>query len=236
MDSADNLDITTGGSFVHRTPTEGRETLDRILGNSSSIAYPCEPQQESQSHLESPSSAESYPCTSQGLSVEPSPEPWTSKEEEIQPSKFSSQHKDDPYEDLRNTSNYLRYRRPMAPLYPSKKSMNKEWSKAVKRSSEAIRISSPSATIFCSIWGTTIEALHDPTAEACIMSEFLMDTFIGSMPLDPTDILFRSPSGLFFECRGIARAVLVKIDKIEVKLDFHIYPILDFEILIGYPL
>jgi hypothetical protein len=30
--------------------------------------------------------------------------------------------------------------------------------------------------------------------------------------------------------------VPVKIDKIEVKLDFHIYPILDFEILIGYPL
>ena len=28
----------------------------------------------------------------------------------------------------------------------------------------------------------------------------------------------------------------VKIDKIEVKLDFHIYPIHDFEILIGYPL
>jgi len=30
--------------------------------------------------------------------------------------------------------------------------------------------------------------------------------------------------------------VPVKIDKIEVKLDFHIYPIHDFEILIGYPL
>ena len=68
------------------------------------------------------------------------------------------------------------------------------------------------------------------------MSEFLMDTFIGSMPLDPTDILFRSPSGLFFECRGIARAVPVKIDKIEIKLDFHIYSIVDFELLIGYPL
>jgi hypothetical protein len=35
---------------------------------------------------------------------------------------------------------------------------------------------------------------------------------------------------------GIAWAVPVKIDKIEVKLDFHIYPILDFELLIGYPL
>ena len=68
------------------------------------------------------------------------------------------------------------------------------------------------------------------------MYEFLMDTFIGSMPLDPTDILFRSPSGLFFECRGIALEVPVKIDKIEIKLDFHIYLIVDFEIFIGYPL
>ena len=68
------------------------------------------------------------------------------------------------------------------------------------------------------------------------MSEFLMDTFIGSMPLDPTDILFRSPSGLFFECRGIARAVPVKIDKIEIRLDFNVYSIFDFDLLIGSPL
>ena len=114
--------------------------------------------------------------------------------------------------------------------------MNVEWSKEVRRSSKAIQVSSSSTTFNCSIGGNSVEALHDSTAEACIMSEFLMETFIGSMPLDLIDILFRSPSGLFFECRGIARAVSVKIDKIEVKLDFHIYPILDFEILIGYPL
>ena len=68
------------------------------------------------------------------------------------------------------------------------------------------------------------------------MPEFLTDTFIGSMPLDPTDRHFRSPSGLFFECRGIAWAVPVKIDKIEVRLDFHVYPIVDFDLLIGSPL
>ena len=28
----------------------------------------------------------------------------------------------------------------------------------------------------------------------------------------------------------------VKIDKIEVRLDFHVYPIVDFELLIGFPL
>ena len=68
------------------------------------------------------------------------------------------------------------------------------------------------------------------------MSEFLTEPFIGSMPLDPTDKHFQSPSGLFFECRWIARAVPVNIDKIEVRLDFHVYPIIDFDLLIGSPL
>nr|TKW27922.1 hypothetical protein SEVIR_3G289400v2 [Setaria viridis] len=83
------------------------------------------------------------------------------------------------------------------------------------------------------MWGTAIEALHDPTAEACIMSEFLKGTFLGNMPLVPTDKLLKSPSELIFECRGMAREVLIKIDKIKVHLNFHIYPILDFDLLIG---
>jgi hypothetical protein len=114
--------------------------------------------------------------------------------------------------------------------------MNEEWLEGMKHSSEAFQISSLSTTISCSIRGTVVEARHDPTAKACIMSEFLKDTFIGSMPLAPTDRLLLCPSGLFFECRGIARAVPVKIDKIEFCLDFHIYPIVDFDLLLGSPL
>ena len=45
----------------------------------------------------------------------------------------------------------------------------------------------------------------------------------------PTDKYFKSPSGLYFECRGIARDVPITIDKIEVHLDFYIYDILDFD-------
>jgi hypothetical protein len=41
------------------------------------------------------------------LPVEPSPEPRTSKEEEIPPSKFSSPFEDDPLENLQNTSKHL---------------------------------------------------------------------------------------------------------------------------------
>jgi hypothetical protein len=63
-----------------------------------------------------------------------------------------------------------------------------------------------------------------------------METLLGNMPLVSTNKLFKSLSGLIFECCGIARVVLVIIDKTKVHLDFHIYAILEFDILIGYPL
>ena len=97
---------------------------------------------------------------------------------------------DDPYELLRDSSIYLCDRRPTAhPSFPGK-AMNKKLLEELRRSSEAIQVSSSSTTFYCSIGGNSVEALHDSTVEACIMSEFLMETLIGSMPLDPTDILF----------------------------------------------
>ena len=81
-----------------------------------------------------------------------------------------------------------------------------------------------------------IEALHDPAAEVCILPECPLDTLVGNRPLTPTDKYFKSPSGLYFECRGIARDVPIIIDKIEVHLDFYIYNILDFDLRLGLPL
>ena len=71
-----------------------------------------------------------------------------------------------------------------------KEDIRKEWSNRIIDFAEAVWIDSPSITTPCSIRGIIIEALHDYTTKACIMSEFLMDTFIGSMPRDPTNIHF----------------------------------------------
>ena len=84
--------------------------------------------------------------------------------------------------------------------------------------------------------GNAVEALHDPVVEARIISEYLVDTLVGNMPLTSTNKYFRSPLGLFFECRGIARYIPITIDKIGVRLDFHIYDVIDFDLLLGYPL
>jgi hypothetical protein len=88
----------------------------------------------------------------------------------------------------------------------------------------------------CTLRGTNIEARHNPTVEASIMSEFLAKNLLSDMPLAPTNKLFKSLSGLIFECCGIAWAVPVKIDENKVHLDFHIYAILEFELLGGHPL
>jgi hypothetical protein len=109
---------------------------------------------------------------------------------------------------------------------------SKEWLMEVKCSSEVIQILSPSTTMPCLLRGTILEALHNPTIGTSIMSEFLL----GNMPLVLTNKLLKSPLGLFFECCGIARAVPMKINETEVCLDFHIFAILEFDLLVGHPL
>jgi len=99
MESALKLDFAAGGSFAQTTPAEGRGILDSFLENSSFPTNQGEPRRkESASSHESLSTIESElsSFTSHYSSVEPSPEPRTPKEEEIQPSEFSSRFKDDP--------------------------------------------------------------------------------------------------------------------------------------------
>jgi hypothetical protein len=91
-------------------------------------------------------------------------------------------------------------------------------------------------TMPCSLRGTNIEVMHNPTVGTSIMSEFLAKNLLGNMPIVPTEKLFKSPLGLFFECCAIARAVPIIIDKIKVFIDFHIFTILEFDLLIGYPI
>jgi len=68
------------------------------------------------------------------------------------------------------------------------------------------------------------------------MLEFLAKNLLSNMPLVPTNRLFKTSMGLIIECCGIVRAVPIKIDEIEVFIDFHFFTILEFELLIGHPL
>ena len=117
-ESALYLDIAAGGSFAHKTPSEGREILDRITENTSFIANSRSSEEEHTSSHEDILVAESdlSPPTTQDSALEPSSEPHAPEEEEIQPSELPFEFGVDLFEDFRNTSNYLYTRKPPVPI------------------------------------------------------------------------------------------------------------------------
>ena len=103
--------------------------------------------------------------------------------------------------------------------------------------SEDVWMSIPSMILPCSIGGITVEAHVNPIMEVNIMPWHLAYTLLGDVTLRSSDKLLKCfRFGHIIECRGVASAVLLTLDKIEVHLDFHIFDVLDFDLLIGYPL
>ena len=85
-----------------------------------------------------------------------------------------------------------------------------------------------------SIRGTTIEGHINPVMEVNVLPWHLANNLLGNVTLRPSDTLLKNcPSGHILECRGVASVVPLMIDKIEVNLDFHIFDILDFDLLLG---
>ena len=103
--------------------------------------------------------------------------------------------------------------------------------------SEDVWTSTPSMIRPCSIGGITIEAHVNPIMEVNTMPWHLAYTLLGDVTLKPSDKLLKCcPFGHIIACRGVASAVLLTLDKIEVHLYFHLFDVLDFDLLIGYPL
>jgi len=104
-----------------------------------------------------------------------SPEPRTPKETLIHPSEFPIE-----FGDYGNTLKYFGHEKLTCPSkeVSPKIEPSKEWLLEVKHSSKAIQILSPSTTLPCSLRGTNIEALHNPTVRTSIISKFLAKTII----------------------------------------------------------
>ena len=200
------LDMTTGGRFTHKTMTEQVTFLEHFTDKHTSSIIKLF-QAKVMLDFEEPSLAESKSITFLDSTLEPSPEPRTTKERVIHPSEFPIKFKD-----YGNTSKLSWHENHIKEVYP-RVEPSKEWLMEVKHSSEAIQILSPSTAMPCSLRGTNLEALHNPTVETNIMSEFLVETLLGKIPQVSSNRLFKSPSGLIFECCGIARAVPMEIMK-----------------------
>jgi hypothetical protein len=154
------------------------------------------------SSFEEPSSAKSLCSPSLDLTVEPSPEPRTLKEAMLHPLEFPIKFKD--YGRISNLPWYEENTFLSKEVSPNTEP-SKEWLMKVKHSSKAIQILSPSMIMSCSLRETYMEAIHNLIVGSNIMSQFLVETLLGNILLVLTDKLFKSPSGLIFQCCGLLR-------------------------------
>jgi len=120
--SAHHLDLTSGGSFAHLTPSEGREVLNKILDRTSFICIHEPVPTEPEMRHEEPSEIESKPSKSQLVDsiYETAPElkSETSEEEDSLPPEFLRSIKPGVFEDFGNTSKYFCQKRLPSPVTP----------------------------------------------------------------------------------------------------------------------
>ena len=68
------------------------------------------------------------------------------------------------------------------------------------------------------------------------MSKSLANALLGEEPLALTHKYLKLPSGQLVESCGIAQTILTTINTINVLLNFFIFDIEEFDLLIGHPL
>ena len=110
-ESAHHLDLTSGGSFAHLTPIEGKEVLNKIMDRTSFVCVHEPPLVESEMCQEEIPVIEYEPTERQSIDLTPEPfqqiKPETPEEEDPQPLEFLQDFEDDLSEDFGNTSNFF---------------------------------------------------------------------------------------------------------------------------------
>ena len=98
-ESAHHLNITSGGSFAHLTPTKGRGILDKNLDITSFACVPEPPSAEPEVHHEEVLVIESEQLESQSIDSTPEPSPElkskTPEEEDPHPLEFLQNFEED---------------------------------------------------------------------------------------------------------------------------------------------
>ena len=105
--------------------------------------------------------------------------------------------------------------------------MSSEWVDKGELSAREIQIHAPSLLIRCKIQGNCVDMLYNPTVGANRMSNSFALTSLGKEPRTPTVKSFRvTPQS---SLKGLHHG------NVKMALNFHIFDILDFDILIGHP-
>ena len=112
--------------------------------------------------------------------------------------------------------------------------MSNEWVQEGEASSEIIQFHAPSLTIPCSIEGTVVTALYNPMVGVNIISAMFASDRLGKRQVTPTTKSLRTGPCSTLRGIGIVHEVPVWHKETEIALDFHVFEVQDFNILIRH--
>lgn len=207
---------------MHKTPSEGKVILDRILENTSFMDQCEEPLlEESVSRIEEPlPDPDPEPSTSNDSAKEPSSDPSPIGNEEIQTPGCAPKFGDDLDEDYGNTLNYFSIKRPHIPLTPPDpielqflketvweltSIMSDEWLRDVELSSEVIQINTAPRTIPCHLEGNNVGILYSTTVGVNIVSESFAFAYLSDKVITPINKFFKHPGGNLLKDLGLSK-------------------------------
>jgi hypothetical protein len=114
--------------------------------------------------------------------------------------------------------------------------LSDKWLEESEFSNEIIRINSPSITIQCQLDKYPFETLYNPVVGVNIMSATFAEYLLKDISLAPTNKLLKSLSGHIILSSGILYVLPIYVNDFRVRLNFYIFDVLEFNVLIGEPI
>ena len=114
--------------------------------------------------------------------------------------------------------------------------ISNEWLEESELSSNVIHLDSPSISIHCQINKAPFDALYNPVVGVNITSASFAYDLLKHMPLTPTTKLLKSLLGHILLSLGILYVLPIQIKGTKVYLNFYIFDIMEFDLLIGQPI
>jgi hypothetical protein len=114
--------------------------------------------------------------------------------------------------------------------------MSDEWLEESELSPKVIRLDSPSTSIYCQINKDSFNALYNPVVGVNIKSSIFAHDLLKDMPLAPTTKLLKSLSRHIVPSLGILCALPILVNGTKVHLNFYIFDVMEFDLLIGQPI
>jgi hypothetical protein len=111
--------------------------------------------------------------------------------------------------------------------------LSDEWLEKLELSPEIIRLDSPSIIIRCQLDKAPFDTFYNPIVGVSFMSALFPQDFLKDMPLAPTTNLMKSLSGRVVPSLGILCALPIFVNGTRVLLNFYIFDVVEFAVLIG---